>query len=461
MTQQQTSDRDGRMSTAPHLLPDASAPSTLAYLPRTVRRVAMLSVHTSPLARIGGPSAGGMNVYVRELARELARRGAQVDIFTRLTVADEDRVAVAGPGVNVIALPCGPFGAQDKNALAAYLPEFATAVAAWARENGRVYDLIHAHYWLSGIVGQALRCRWDIPLLMTFHTTAQAKNGAARTEAERETTARLLAEQRLVRQVDATLAFNPQEKADLTWFYGAEPGKVCIVPAGIDTTLFTPGNREAARQEVGMPSDASNILFVGRIDPIKGIDVLVDALSGLRTALWQTAPPHLWVIGGGTNDPGMPALIARAQSLRVLDAITFVGSVPHPDLLPWYRAADVVAVPSFYESFGLVAVEAMASGTPVVASRAGGLAFTVSDDFSGVLVPPNDPPALTDALGRVLADCALRERLGAGAVQTAAPFGWPAITDRLVHIYDRLMRGYRLDLCGSAPTVIGASAGGD
>ncbi len=257
------------------------------------------------------------------------------------------------------------------------------------------------------------------------------------------------------------LAFNPQEKADLTWFYGAEPGKVCIVPAGIDTALFTPGDREAARQAVGMSSDASNILFVGRIDPIKGIDVLVDALSGLRTALWQTAPPHLWVVGGGTSDPGMPALIERARSLNVFDAISFVGSVPHTDLLPWYRAADVVAVPSFYESFGLVAVEAMASGTPVVASRAGGLAFTITDGVSGFLVPPNDPPALAGALSRVLTDCALRDRLGAGAVQTAAPFGWPAITDRLVHIYDRLVRGYRLDLCGGMPTGVGANVGGD
>lgn len=437
------------------------ARAALGYLPGTVRRVAMLSVHTSPLARIGGPSAGGMNVYVRELACELARRGARVDIFTRQVTADEPHVAEVEPGVSVIALPCGPFGPLDKNALAPYLAGFATAVAEWTRDNRRTYDLIHAHYWLSGVVGQALRCRWDVPLLITFHTTAQAKNGAARTDAERETSARLLAEQRLVRQVDTVLAFNPQEKADLIWHYGAESGKVCVVPAGIDTALFSPGDRVMARRAVGMPDGVPGMLFVGRIDPIKGIDVLVDALCGLRSALWQTAPPHLWLIGGGTNDPGAPALLEHARALNLLDSITFVGSVPHAELPPWYRAADVVAVPSLYESFGLVAVEAMASGTPVVASRAGGLTFTVDDGVSGLLVPPNDPPALTHALYDVLTDTTLRDHLGANAIHTAASFGWPAITDRLVHIYDRLVRGYRLDLCGGIPASVGANVGGD
>lgn len=414
----------------------------------------MLSVHTSPLARLGGPSAGGMNVYVRELARELARRGARVDIFTRQEEADAPRVAVAEPGVRVVALPCGPFGPQHKNTLAAHAPEFAAAVAAWARANRQSYDLIHAHYWLSGLAGQALRCRWDVPMLQTFHTTAQAKNGVARSDAEREASARLLGERRLMHEADAIMALNPRERGDMTWHYGAEPGKVCVVPAGVDTSLFAPGDRAEARSVVGIPPGQPAILFVGRIDPIKGLDILVDALSGLRTALWSPAPPHLYLIGGGPDDPGYAALIAQARARGLEDAITFVGSVPHADLAPWYRAADVVAIPSFYESFGLVAVEAMASGTPVVASNVGGLAFTVEDGTSGLLVPPKDPQALAAALRRVLTDPALRDALGRGAAKSADRFSWPIVTDRVLHIYDRLIRGYRYDLCG------GESAGG-
>lgn len=429
------------------------------YLPKTVRRVAMLSVHTSPLARIGGPSAGGMNVYVRELARELARRGARVDIFTRQEEADAPQVAVAEPGVRVIALPCGPFGPQAKIAFAPYLSEFAAAVDGWARANRCTYDLIHAHYWLSGVAGNLLRCRWDVPLLQTFHTTAQAKNHVARNAAEEEAASRLLGERRLMHQVDAIMALNPQEKAGMTWFYGAEPDKVCVVPAGVDTTLFTPGDRVEARRAVGMPPEQPAILFVGRIDPIKGLDVLVDALCGLRSALWSPAPPHLYLIGGTPDDPGYAALIARARACGLDEAITFVGSVPHADLAPWYRAADVVAVPSFYESFGLVAVEAMAAGTPVVASNVGGLAFTVEDGTAGFLVPPKDPDALAAALRRVLADPALRDTLGAGATVAADRFSWPTVTDRVLHIYDRLVRGYRLDLCGG-DAAMGADVGG-
>lgn len=430
-------------------------------LPPTVRRVAMLSVHTSPLARIGGPSAGGMNVYVRELARELAGRGARVDIFTRKIEADEPTVAVLEPGVMVIALPCGPWGLQDKVSLAAYLPDFAAAVDDWARANRRTYDLIHAHYWLSGMAGHLLRCRWDVPLLETFHTLAQAKNNVARNEAEQEASQRILAERRLMHLADAILAFNPQEKAEMTWYYRAEPGKICVVPAGVDTALFTPGERAEARRSLGLSPTEPIILFVGRIDPIKGIDVLVDALCGLRTELWQTAPPRLLLIGGGADDPGTPALTARARALGLLDQITFVGSVPHADLPPYYRAADVVAVPSFYESFGLVAVEAMACGTPVVASRAGGLAFTIDDEQSGFLIPPNDPAALANHLSLLLHDPYLRGRMGLAAARAATRFGWSPITDRVVHIYDRLIRGYRMDLCSEAQPISATGAGGD
>ncbi|MDQ2783733.1 MAG: glycosyltransferase [Chloroflexota bacterium] len=421
-------------------------------LPPSVRRVAMLAVHTSPLARIGGPSAGGMNIYVRELARELAARGARVDIFTRQERADTPILTVLEPGVCLVALPCGPFGDVEKISLMPYLPSFAAAVDAWASENRRGYDLIHAHYWLSGVVGDALRCRWDVPLLMTFHTLAQAKNSVARSASENEATQRVVAERRLMHGVDAVMAFNPQEKAEMTWYYRAEPGKVCVVPAGVDTTLFRPGDRAEARRFLDLPPDDPVILFVGRIDPIKGIDVLVDALCGLRSEMWLTAPPRLLLVGGGEGEPAFETLIARASAHNLLDRIDFVGSVPHTDLPRYYQAADVVAVPSFYESFGLVAVEAMACGTPVIASRAGGLAFTVDDGQTGYLVPHNDPDALAARLYAVLTDAPLRARLGAQATVAAQRFAWPVVASRVVHVYDRLIRGFRMDLCNEAPS---------
>jgi len=333
-----------------------------------------------------------------------------------------------------------------------YLPSFATAVDGWASENRRTYDLIHAHYWLSGIVGDALRCRWDVPLLMTFHTLAQAKNNVARSATENEATQRIVAERRLMHSVDAVMAFNPQEKAEMTWYYRAEPGKVCVVPAGVDTTRFRPGDRVEARRFLDLPPDDPVILFVGRIDPIKGIDVLVDALCGLRSEMWLTAPPRLLLVGGGEGEPALDTLIARATAHNLLDRIDFVGSIAHTDLPIYYRAADVVAVPSFYESFGLVAVEAMACGTPVVASRAGGLAFTVDDGQTGYLVPHNDPDALAARLYAVLTDAPLRARLGAQAIVAAQRFAWPVVASRVVHVYDRLIRGFRMDLCNEAPS---------
>jgi len=427
-------------------------PPDLFILPPSVRRIAMLAVHTSPLARIGGPGAGGLNIYVRELARELAARGARVEIFTRQERAETPTVTLLEPGVNLIALPCGPFGSVEKMSLVPYLPSFATAVDTWARENRRSYDLIHAHYWLSGIVGDALRCRWDVPLLMTFHTLAQAKNSVARSAAENEATQRVVAERRLIHGVDAVMAFNPQEKAEMTWYYRAEAGKVCVVPAGVDTSLFRPGDRAGARQSLDLPPDVPVILFVGRIDPIKGLDVLVDALCGLRREMWLTAPPRLVLVGGGKGEPAFEKLIARVSARHLLDQIDFVGSVSHAALPNYYRAADVVAVPSLYESFGLVAVEAMACGTPVVASRVGGLAFTVDDDRTGYLVPRNDPRALAGRLRAILTDGDTRARFGALATVAAQRFSWPVIASRVVHVYDGLIRGYRMELCDDAPT---------
>ncbi len=421
-------------------------------LPPTVRRIAMLAVHTSPLARIGGPSAGGMNIYVRELARELSGRGARVDIFTRQERAETPTTTLLEPGVTLIALPCGPFGSVEKLSLVPYLSAFAADVDAWSRENKRTYDLIHAHYWLSGIVGDALRCRWDVPLLMTFHTLAQAKNNVARSATENEATQRVVAERRLMHSVDAVMAFNPQEKAEMTWFYRAEPGKVCVVPAGVDTMLFRPGDRAEARRTLDLPPDDPVILFVGRIDPIKGIDVLLDALCGLRREMWLTAPPRVLLVGGGEGEPAFENLIARVSAQHLLQQIDFVGSVPHAQLPNYYRAADVVAVPSFYESFGLVAVEAMACGTPVVASRAGGLAFTVDDGRTGYLVPHNDPDALAARLRTVLTDSDVRDALGEQATIAAQRFGWPVIASRVVHVYDRLIRGFRMDLCNETPS---------
>ena len=415
-----------------------------------LRRAAAISVHTSPLASLGGRDAGGMNVYVRELACHLGRLGLPVDVFTRRTDPATPETSALGPNVNVVAITAGPPEPLDKNALFPYLPDFAAEMALYSLRQGVRYDAVHAHYWLSGWVAHLLRRYWDTPFIQMFHTTARMKNAVAGAR-ERETPLRLRTERSLVDLADSLIAANPDERADLIWRQGCPAAKICTVPPGVDLELFSPRDRAACRAALGFAEEDRVVLFVGRIDPIKGIDVLLEAARILEDENDQATPTVLFV--GGTldsdGDPTGPlATVARqAAELGVAHRFRFVGSQPQDRLPIFYNAADVVAVPSRYESFGLAAVEAMACGTPVVASRAGGLTFTVEEGVSGFLVPPRSPEALAASLGAVLADDRLRATLRPGARLTAERFAWPAVASQILHVYERLADGHRADLC--------------
>ncbi len=409
----------------------------------------MISVHTSPLATLGGADAGGMNVYIRELSCHLAQRGCVVDIFTRRTSPHTPECQAICPGVTVIAINAGPPAPLGKDDLFPLLPAFATEMARYSLRHSVRYDAVHAHYWLSGWTAQLMKQHWHLPFVQMFHTTTRMKHSVAG-PGQAEPQLRADIERRLVALADSTIAANPDEQVDLIRDQGASAAKVCSVPPGVDLQTFQPGNRSAARQSLGLPNDESIILFVGRVDPIKGIDTLLVALALLQA---RTRPrPQLLLIGGDLGDNGEPTgaladVQRQARSLGVESTVIFAGSQPQ-DLLPaYYRAADIVAVPSRYESFGLVAAEALACGTPVVASRTGGLRFIVDEERSGLLVPPNDPKALADSLHRVLLDRALHDALASGALSSVQRFSWPTVADAILRVYDRLAVGERDRLC--------------
>jgi D-inositol-3-phosphate glycosyltransferase len=428
---------------------DYPGPSVFGYeTDSMLRRAASVSVHTSPLATLGGKDAGGMNVYVRELSCHLSQLGLPIDIFTRRIDPETPDVVPFCPGVNVVTITAGPPEPLDKNSLFQYLPEFAAATALYSLRHGTRYDVVHGHYWLSGWVAHLLKRYWNTPFVQMFHTTAHMKN-AVSDAANRETDLRLTIERRLVSLADSVIAANPDERADLIWHQGGPTVKICTVPPGVDLELFSPRDRASCRRDLDLGESDRIVLFVGRIDPIKGIDTLVEATSRLSDG---AAPPTVLVIGGDLDDDGAPVgplagVVQSTVERGVHDRFRFVGSQPQDRLPVFYSAADVVAVPSRYESFGLVAVEAMACGTPVVASRAGGLAFTVDEGVAGYLVPPRDADALAVALDRILTDRELRRDLSEGALQCAQRFAWPAVASSILHVYERLAAGQRANLC--------------
>jgi D-inositol-3-phosphate glycosyltransferase len=400
-------------------------------------RVAMLSVHTCPLAALGGKETGGMNVYVRELARELARMRVRADIFTRSQNPTIPRVVRVADGVRVVHLPAGPQGPVAREAVHDHLDEFVDGVEAFRLEHGVDYDLIHGHYWLSGAVGLALRERWGVPLVQMFHTLGRLKNDASRDGTEREPLLRIAEETRIVGAADRLVAATAIERSHLVSRYGADPERIAVIPCGVDTTLFTPGDQAAARAALGL-DDRPRLLYVGRLAPIKGLTTLLDGMARLRQA---GSRAHLCIVGGDADEPlngHEGELRARLTDLALQDVVTFVGAQPQECLRDWYVAADATVLPSYYESFGMVALEAMACGSPVVASRVGGLQTTVRDRITGVLVPDHDPAALVEALERVLEDGALRRRLGREGVRWAALHQWPCVAEAVCREYAAL-----------------------
>ena len=430
-------------------------PSVFGYeTDMPLRRAAQISVHTSPLATLGGTDAGGMNVYIRELACHLAEQGLPVDIFTRRTDPDTPEVREFYPGVNVIAVTAGPPKPLGKNDLFPLLPEFAEQMALYSVRQGVRYDVVHAHYWLSGWVAELARRYWETPFVQMFHTTAHMKNAVA-AHADRESDLRLRTEKRLLTLADGIIAANPDERADLIWRMGVPTEKVCTIPPGVDIELFQPRSSEACRAEIGIGPDERVVLFVGRIDPIKGIDTLIDAAEIMLSPGAADPAPTFLIVGGDLDADGSPIgpLAEVAESIErrgVAASFRLVGSQPQDQLPDFYAAADVVAVPSRYESFGLVAVEALACGKPVVASRVGGLRFTIDEDTTGFLVKPQSPQVLAEALDQILTDDALRAAMSAAARPSVARYDWSYVARQVRHVYGRLAEGYRAQLCAGS-----------
>ncbi|MFC7423641.1 D-inositol-3-phosphate glycosyltransferase [Nocardia tengchongensis] len=418
-------------------------------------RIAVLSVHTSPLAQPGTGDAGGMNVYVLQTAVELARRGTEVEIFTRATSSNDEPVVEAAPGVLVRNVVAGPFEGLDKFDLPTQLCPFAAEVLRTeARNLPGHYDLIHSHYWLSGQVGWLARDRWRVPMVHTAHTLAAVKNAFLAEGDCPEPAVREIGEKQIVAEADRLVANTGEEARQLVELYGADPDHIDVVLPGADLTRYHPGDKLAARAEFGLRADERIVAFIGRIQPLKAPDVLVRAAAQLlaQEAAQPVPParPLRVVIVGGPSGSGLErpnALIELAAALGISDRVTFLPPQPAHRLVQVYRAADLVAVPSYNESFGLVAIEAQASGTPVLAADVGGLGTAVRDGISGLLVPGHRTDDWADALGSMLADPVRLELMGAAAVEHAANFSWAHTADGLLDSYSAALsqaRGNRV-----------------
>ncbi len=403
------------------------------------RRVAVLSVHTSPLEQPGTGDAGGLNVYVVETSKRLARAGLEVEVFTRATSSDLPPVVELAPGVTVRHLISGPFEGLGKDDLPSQLCALTSGVLrAEAQHEPGWYDVVHSHYWLSGQVGWLASERWGVPLVHTAHTLAKVKNLALAAGDAPEPLRRVVGEQQVVQAADRLVTNTTDEAQELIGLYDADPARVVTVAPGVDLEHFRPGEAgnpagETARTRLGVPADAVLLLYVGRIQPLKAPDVLLSAAARLLERSPELRDRLVVAVVGGPSGSGLtePAALQRLAGELGLP-VRFEPPCDPQRLRDWYLAADLVAVPSHNESFGLVALEAQACGTPVVATDVGGLRTTVQDGVSGLLVPGHDPSAWASALTRGLS---LRPELSVGAVAHAAAFSWAATADGLLATY--------------------------
>jgi D-inositol-3-phosphate glycosyltransferase len=414
-----------------------------------LRRAAVLSVHTSPLDPPGTGDAGGMNVYIVQTATRLARRGVEVEVFTRATSSELPPVVELAPGVTVRHIAAGPYEDLAKNDLPAQLCAFTAGVLrAEARREPGYYDVVHSHYWLSGQVGWLARDRWGVPLVHTAHTLAKVKNAALAHGDAPEPYTRVIGEQQVVTEADRLVANTQAETAQLVELYGADPARTATIAPGVDLELFTPGSQDAARAGLGLPLDAVVLAFIGRIQPLKGPDVLVRAAAEMVRRDPALRDRLRVLVVGGPSGSGLaqPSVLHQlAAGLGISEQVVFAPPQGGSALVGVYRAADVVAVPSYSESFGLVALEAQACGTPVVAAEVGGLPVAVADGVSGRLVAGHHPADWADALSALALHPARHEELAAGALRHARRFSWECTTEALLRVYADVAAAYRVD----------------
>ena len=410
-------------------------------------RIAMLSYHTCPLATLGGKDTGGMNVYVKEVTRQLGRMGIHVDVFTRSQNEHVPHVLHdLGYGNRIVHIPAGPEYPLPKKELINFIPHFVQGIYYFSDTKGLQYDLIHSHYWMSGLAAIELGKTWNIPNIQMFHTLGLMKNRVAQTKDEMEGDYRIDGERKVLKSADRIIAATSAEYAQLLWLYHADVNKITVISPGVDVGKFYPIPADEAKEYIGIPPCNRMLLFVGRIEPLKGLDVLIEAIGIMhQNEVFQENPFCLAIIGGDTGDGPehrdieMSRIKELTEQYGLGDLVTFLGKRNQDSLPYYYSAAEAVVVPSHYESFGMVALEAMACGTPVVASQVGGLAYLVQDGVTGYTVPVDEPQELANRLTLLLQDTNIRDQLGRQAFKLAQDYAWEKIAAKLLGTYEEVM----------------------
>ena len=403
-----------------------------------IERVAYVAMHTSPLIQPGTGDAGGMNVYLDRLSRTMAGRGIDVTTFTRRTSDASDPVTQVLPRYRVVEIEAGPVVPMTIGEMKPHAPEFATGVMKWIRTEQAAFDLVHSHYWLSGRTGVRMKSELGIPLANSFHTLGRVKDMTRSHDESPSSAERVLTEEEVIAGSDCVIASTPYEFDDLLAHYGASPERLCVSPPGVDHQVFRPGDRWLARERLALGGEPL-VLYAGRIQPHKGTALAVASFASLSESLRSDlGRARMFIVGGASGTDGHSELDkcrTIAAERGVSDQMTFVDPIPHEMLADYYRAADVVIVPSRSESFGLVAAEAQACGTPVVASNVGGLAYSVAPAESGLLVDGHDAAAYAAAMRAIIEHHDFAERLSQGAVAFSQRFSWDSTATRLLELY--------------------------
>ncbi|MCY3780462.1 MAG: glycosyltransferase [Chloroflexi bacterium] len=409
----------------------------------SIERIALISVHISPLAPMGAAKTGGMNVYIRELSRELGSRGYQIDIFTRRSHKSEPVSDISiGENVRVVYLDAGPPLPLTPEDHYEFLSEFTAQLMAFSTLHSLCYDIVYSHYWLSGCVAAKLKEAWSIRFVHMYHTLGHMKK-RIEVNSHYQPDRRILTEMNILKWADRIIAATPAEQAQLRWLYRASRRQITVIPPGVNTGRFNYSmSSGAARESLGIKPESSMLLFVGRIEPLKAVDTILEALHVLRDRAPQLLQQlHFMIVGGDGQSKGdreLKRLQSLSAKLGIDSLVSFVGAKEQSELPRFYAAATAVIMPSDYESFGMVALEAMSTGTPVIASQVGGLQFLVRDQETGYHIPAREPISLADCIIELLTDPTKTAMMGLSAARAAKAYAWSEIADRLLRVFEEV-----------------------
>lgn len=401
------------------------------------KRLAVISYHTCPLSDEADAEIGGLNVYVLSLSKALAKKDYQIDIFTRSQDGASPHIVQVNPNLRVIHIPAGPEAPVSKKEIESYIPEFLAHFYDFVEKEKVDYQTVSCHYFLSGIIGVDIKKKFSIPLIMTFHTLGLMKNLVARSEEERESIERIKTELRLVKEADQIIATGKTDAQYIQSLYNGDPKKVSILTPGVDLTLFQPGDKKVARRQIGAPIDEKMILFVGRIEPLKGIDVLLYSLKILLDK-HPGMKVCVWIVGGDISQPvgQWPKELKKLSEIRdvlnIATSVKFVGRKEQEELPPYYQAADVLVMPSHYESFGITAIEAMASGVPVITTDVTGVSNLIDEKHSILITSANNPILLAERIATLLCNEEKYKKVSSSLRENVSDLSWDNTADQFM-----------------------------